>query len=122
MNHRNNNVYSDYMGYMPRGTNSNDLVIWILGFALVLVLVPFWLIFIGAVYLFSKKGKKMKNPFTFTTTPTSGNAAFDEYRAETMARLEAEHEAFGKYLVDLEMKKDRAEFDDFMKNFGEKVD
>lgn len=45
---------------------------------------------------------------------TSGNRAFDEYRAETLRRLEEEHRAFQEYLDRLRMAKDRAEFDQFM--------
>ena len=45
---------------------------------------------------------------------TSGNQAFDEYRAETLRRLEEEHRAFQEYLGRLRLAKDRAEFDQFM--------
>jgi hypothetical protein len=49
---------------------------------------------------------------------TSGNRAFDEYRAETLRRLEEEHCAFQQYLERLRMAKDRAEFDQFMAERG----
>ncbi len=49
---------------------------------------------------------------------TSGNQAFDEYRAETLRRLEEEHHAFQEYLDRLRMAKDRAEFDQFMAERG----
>lgn len=45
---------------------------------------------------------------------TSGNQAFDEYRAETLRRLEEEHRAFKDYLARLRAAKDRVEFDEFM--------
>jgi len=45
---------------------------------------------------------------------TSGNRAFDEYRAETLRRLEEEFHAFRNYLDRLRMAKDKAEFDQFM--------
>ena len=45
---------------------------------------------------------------------SSGNRAFDEYRAETLRRLEEEQRAFQEYLDRLRMAKDRAEFDQFM--------
>lgn len=51
---------------------------------------------------------------------TSGNRAFDEYRAETLRRLEDEHRAFQEYLDRLRMAKDRAEFDEFMAERGAK--
>ena len=49
---------------------------------------------------------------------TSGNRAFDDYRAETLRRLEEEHRAFQEYLDRLRMAKDRAEFDQFMAERG----
>ena len=45
---------------------------------------------------------------------TSGNQAFDEYRAETLRRLEEEHQAFQEYLARLRVARDRSEFDQFM--------
>lgn len=51
---------------------------------------------------------------------TSGNRAFDEYRAKTLQRLEDEHRAFQEYLARLRMAKDRAEFDEFMAERGAK--
>jgi len=45
---------------------------------------------------------------------TSGNMAFDNYRDETMKRLEDEQSAFQNFLGNLRAAKDRAEFDDFM--------
>ncbi len=44
----------------------------------------------------------------------SGNSAFDEYRAETLRRLEDEQREFVEYLERLRKAKDRAEFDQFM--------
>ena len=44
----------------------------------------------------------------------SGNAAFDEYRAETLKRLEDEQREFVEYLERLRKAKDKAEFDQFM--------
>ena len=49
---------------------------------------------------------------------TSGNRAFDEYRAETLRRLEEEHRAFREYLDRLRVAKDRAEFEAFMAERG----
>ncbi len=44
----------------------------------------------------------------------SGNAAFDEYRAETLRRLEDEQKEFRDYLERLRKARDKAEFDQFM--------
>ena len=46
--------------------------------------------------------------------PSSGNRAFDEYRAETLRRLEDEQRQFKEFLERLRFAKDRAEFDQFM--------
>jgi hypothetical protein len=46
--------------------------------------------------------------------PSSGNRAFDEYRAETMRRLEEEQREFKDFLERLRQAKDKAEFDQFM--------
>ena len=46
--------------------------------------------------------------------PGSGNAAFDDYRAETLRRLAEEQQEFVAYLERLRRAKDKAEFDQFM--------
>jgi hypothetical protein len=48
------------------------------------------------------------------TPPTSGNRAFDDYRAETLRRLEDEQREFKEFLERLRFAKDRSEFDQFM--------
>jgi len=45
---------------------------------------------------------------------SSGNAAFDAYKDETLARLEREQEEFESFLRRLREAKDKAEFDQFM--------
>ena len=45
---------------------------------------------------------------------TSGNRAFDEYRTETLRRLEDEQREFHDFLDRLRMAKDKSEFDQFM--------
>ncbi|MDJ0931387.1 DUF2852 domain-containing protein [Breoghania sp.] len=54
------------------------------------------------------------------TSPSSGNAAFDEYKAETLKRLEEEQDAFHDFLERLHMSKDWAEFDQFMNELRQK--
>ena len=44
----------------------------------------------------------------------SGNKAFDDYRAETLRRLEEEQREFKEYLERLRRARDKAEFDGFM--------
>jgi hypothetical protein len=49
---------------------------------------------------------------------SSGNRAFDEYRAETLRRLEDEQRDFFEFLNRLRHAKDKAEFDQFMAERG----
>lgn len=46
--------------------------------------------------------------------PSSGNRAFDEYRSETLRRLEEEQKEFAEFLERLRFAKDKSEFDQFM--------
>ena len=46
--------------------------------------------------------------------PSSGNRAFDEYRADTLRRLEEEQREFREFLDRLRFAKDKTEFDQFM--------
>jgi hypothetical protein len=52
------------------------------------------------------------NPWT--GAPSSGNRAFDEYRTETLKRLEDEQREFREFLERLRFAKDKTEFDQFM--------
>jgi len=45
---------------------------------------------------------------------SSGNTAFDAYKADTLRRLEEEQAAFDTFLARLREAKDKAEFDQFM--------
>jgi Protein of unknown function (DUF2852) len=48
------------------------------------------------------------------TPPSSGNRAFDDYRTETLRRLEEEQREFRDFLDRLRFAKDKTEFDQFM--------
>ncbi len=48
------------------------------------------------------------------TPPSSGNRAFDDYRRETINRLEDEQREFKEFLERLRLAKDREQFDQFM--------
>ncbi len=50
----------------------------------------------------------------YAHAPPSGNRAFDEYRMETLRRLEEEQSEFRDFLDRLRMAKDKSEFDQFM--------
>jgi hypothetical protein len=53
-------------------------------------------------------------PFGGFGPPSSGNRAFDEYRMETLRRLEEEQTEFKDFLDRLRHAKDKEEFDQFM--------
>ncbi len=57
---------------------------------------------------------KMDSCFSQGAWGSSGNRAFDEYRAETLRRLEEEQREFRDFLQRLRMAKDKAEFEQFM--------
>lgn len=79
------------------------IVVWPLGLAIL-----FYMIWSGRMGCSRRKWHKGKRP-----GPT-GNVAFDEYREETLRRLEDEQNAFEGFLGNLRRAKDRAEFDQFM--------
>jgi hypothetical protein len=59
------------------------------------------------------RGRMERHGFGFGP-PTSGNRAFDEYRMETLRRLEEEQQEFKDFLARLRHAKDKEEFDAFM--------
>ena len=79
------------------------ILFWPLGLALL-----FYMIWSGRMGCSRKKShwRKAERP--------TGNTAFDEYRQETLKRLEDEQSAFETFLGNLRRAKDRAEFDQFM--------
>ena len=51
---------------------------------------------------------------------TTGNSAFDAYKADTLRRLEEEQDQFEAFLERLRDAKDKAEFDQFMEDRARK--
>ena len=62
----------------------------------------------------SRGGWAGPRAWTASPGPSSGNRAFDEYREETLRRLEDEQREFMDFLDRLRHAKDKAEFDQFM--------
>lgn len=62
--------------------------------------------------------ERMQGQSGFWAPPSSGNKAFDDYRAETLRRLEDEQREFQEFLARLREAKDKAEFDQFMADRG----
>ncbi len=54
--------------------------------------------------------------YAHTAFTSSGNSAFDAYKAETLRRLEDEQKSFEAFLDRLRDAKDKAEFDQFMED------
>jgi hypothetical protein len=55
---------------------------------------------------------------SFRQPPSTGNRAFDEYRAEALRRLEDEQKEFTDFLERLRKARDKTEFDQFMAERG----
>ena len=58
--------------------------------------------------------EEMRSAGTWWRPSRSGNQAFDDYRAETLRRLEEEQREFQDFLRRLRMAKDQQEFDQYM--------
>ena len=56
----------------------------------------------------------MRSAGTWWQPRSSGNNFFDEYRSETLRRLEEEEKEFHEFLNRLRAAKDKSEFDQFM--------
>ena len=61
---------------------------------------------------------KMGGSGPWNNAPSSGNHAFDDYRTETLKRLEDEQREFREFLQRLRFAKDKTEFDAFMNERG----
>ena len=59
-------------------------------------------------------GRRQSRPTGGGTFAPSGNRAFDEYREQTLSRLEEEAREFRSFLDRLRHAKDKSEFDQFM--------
>ncbi|QPM89428.1 DUF2852 domain-containing protein [Pseudooceanicola algae] len=57
----------------------------------------------------------------YAAMKSSGNAAFDAYKTETLQRLEEEQNSFEAFLERLRAAKDKAEFDQFMDDRSKKA-
>lgn len=88
---------------------------WIVAFVLGFIL--FWPVGLAilAYVIWSKRMScKSWNRRRHSPRGTTGNVAFDSYRAETLRRLEEERDSFVSFLDQLRAAKDQAEFDQFM--------
>ncbi|MCI5095428.1 MAG: DUF2852 domain-containing protein [Rhodobacteraceae bacterium] len=92
--------------------------------AMVLGFVFFWPVGLALLFymiwskrMFSKKCSHRRSTWSnhgFSAMTTTGNSAFDSYKADTLQRLEQEQKDFEAFLERLREAKDKAEFDQFM--------
>ena len=81
------------------------IFVWPVGLALLVYM-------IGTNRMFSCANRRHDTVIRYGRS--SGNSAFDAYRAETLKRLEDEHAEFMAFLTRLREARDRAEFEQFM--------
>ncbi len=87
--------------------------------AMILGFIFFWPV--GLITLFymigtNRMGKCSKYRRRRHGFSSTGNTAFDDYREETLKRLQDEQDAFNGFMQNLRAAKDKAEFDQFMDN------
>ena len=85
------------------------IVFWPIGLAIL-----GFLLFTGRLGSCSGSGDWSRFKNKMRRGPSTGNAAFDEYREETLRRLEEERREFAMFMDRLRRAKDQAEFDQFM--------
>ena len=99
--------------------------------AMVLGFIFFWPVGLALLFymiwskrMFSKSCNKATSMSTHPvrTMRTTGNSAFDAYKADTLRRLEEEQDNFESFLERLRDAKDKAEFDQFMNDRAGKAD
>jgi hypothetical protein len=83
------------------------IVFWPIGLALLAYMI--W-----SKRMFNSSCKSMTRNSKSHMGKSSGNAAFDAYKSETLRRLEEEQDNFEAFLKRLRDAKDKAEFDQFM--------
>ncbi|WP_102109298.1 DUF2852 domain-containing protein [Oceaniglobus roseus] len=96
--------------------------------AMVLGFIAFWPVglailayMIWSKRMFSKSSCALsRTRHTAAAFRSSGNSAFDAYKADTLRRLEKEQDAFQSFLERLRAAKDKAEFDQFMEDRARK--
>ena len=85
---------------------------WILWAIAWVAVWPLAMVF-GAVVLFRAVTRSSQR-FAEAPPPAAGNTAFDDYRRETMSRLDEEQSKFREFLDRMRRSRDKQEFDRFM--------
>lgn len=115
-------MYNDSRSYFARAEawlDARGKFGWIA--AMILGFIVFWPVGLALLAymiwgkgMFSKSRRNVTACFAAPMSKSSGNAAFDAYRDETMRRLQEEQDKFEAFLERLRDAKDKAEFDAFM--------
>ncbi len=90
------------------------IVFWPIGLALLAYMI--W-----SKRMFNASCNSMTRSRSRHMSKSSGNNAFDAYKAETLRRLEEEQDNFEAFLKRLRDAKDKAEFDQFMDDRAKKM-
>lgn len=86
------------------------IFVWPVGLALL-----FYMIWSKRMFSGSCRNRRRMSRHQFRNAgQSSGNSAFDAYKADTLQRLEDEQGKFGEFLQRLRDSKDKSQFDDFM--------
>lgn len=92
---------------------------WPVGLALLMYMIWSKRMFSGKSC--ARRSTSFSSPFSGPARST-GNAAFDAYKADTLRRLEEEQSNFEGFLTRLREAKDKAEFDQFMDERAKRTD
>ena len=89
--------------------------------AMILGLIFFWPVGLALLFymiyskrMFSKSQSCSHSKSLYRRDTSSGNTAFDAYKADTLRRLEKEQQQFEAFMDRLRAAKDQSEFDEFM--------
>ena len=88
---------------------------WPLGLALLFYMI--W-----SDRMFSKSHSCSRSKSFYRRDASSGNTAFNAYKADTLRRLEEEQQQFEAFMDRLRAAKDQSEFDEFMKDRSRKTE
>ena len=96
--------------------------------AMILGLIFFWPVGLALLFymiyskrMFSKSQSCSHSKSFYRRDTSSGNTAFDAYKADTLRRLEEEQQQFEAFMDRLRAAKDQSEFDEFLKDRSRKT-
>ena len=97
--------------------------------AMILGFIFFWPLGLALLFymiwsdrMFSKSHSCSRSKSFYRRDASSGNAAFDAYKADTLRRLEEEQQQFEAFMDRLRAAKDQSEFDKFVKDRSRKTE